>query len=692
MVAWALVASGYRDAEGALTGAVCLPIAIGIAIVVAGSGCGTSFQAFAGWVALALVGQAVTLQTIDAGRRLHFQHYQPLTGLWRTRPSLLAWIAIQTLIVGVALGQRTRAANGLRPAGVRPWQIAIAAILSLSTAATVSVSVPRYLAELAFAISLQLLGVATIVAVASAFPGGALDAVRRGVDRLAGTAGIETRVAALVTIVAAVLNICSYQRHPHVEDEVADLLQARYMAKGMLTMPAPPVPEAFDVEQMYFEQDRWWAPIPPGWPAALAVGVVAGVPWLINPLLGGAAVLLAFAILRRVYDRRIAAIGVCLLAVSPWYVFLSMSFMTHMLTLTLALLAAVFVAWARETGRARWALAAGVSLGLMVLARPLDAVIAAAVLGLWSIGFGGTRLKPSAVAALVAGTAAVGSLTFPYNQHLTGDPLVFPINAYFEKYWGHNSNAYGFGADRGANWPIDPNPGHSPLDALINANLNTFSLNTDLFGWTTGSLIFIAMFLCSRATSHSDRLMMAVMAVVFAAHFFYYFSGGPDFGARYWFLMAVPLIALTVRGIEWLAQAAGPRVFVAVLVLSAMAVVDYFPWRAIDKYYRYLDMRPDIRELASTHAFDGGLVLIRGRRGPDYGSAAVENPVDLTSPAPIYAWDRSAEVRAALLRAFPNRPVWIVEGPTITKAGYRVVQGPLPAAAVTAQTWHPPSD
>src|SRR5262245_21000228 len=101
-------------------------------------------------------------------------------------------------------------------------------------------------------------------------------------------------------------------------------------------------------------------------------------------------------------------------------------------------------------------------------------------------------------------------------------------------------------------------------------------------------------------------------------------------------------------------------------------------------------MGPVVRELARHHGFDGGLVLIRGKRGPDYGAAAVENPVDLTSPAPIYVWDRSPEVRAAVLRAFPNRPVWIVDGPTITKAGYRVVQGPLTAAAVTAQRWGPP--
>ena len=54
--------------------------------------------------------------------------------------------------------------------------------------------------------------------------------------------------------------------------------------------------------------------------------------------------------------------------------------------------------------------------------------------------------------------------------------------------------------------------------------------------------------------SRDDRLMIAVIAAVFIAHFFYYFSGGPDFGARYWFLMLIPLGALTARGISALKE------------------------------------------------------------------------------------------------------------------------------------------
>jgi hypothetical protein len=694
LAVWAARSPWFRGADGALTGSVCLPIASSVALVLVGFGLATPYRRFAVWTAVALVGQAVTLQMIDAGRRLHYQHFETIALLWQTQPWLLAWAAVQAVAVAVALGRHARTAAVVMRGSIRAWQFLAVAILSLSTAATVSASVGRYVAELAFAACLQLLGIATIALVALAFPDRHLDDFRRRWDRVFGAPDatapttpwrpdrVAWSAAAFVTIVAASLSLFSYQRHPHVEDEVADLIQARYMARGMLAMPAPPVPAAFDVEQMYFEPDRWWSPVPPGWPATLAIGVALGAPWLVNPILGGVDVLLAFLVLLDLYGRRTARLGVILLALSPWYVFLGMSFMTHGATLTAALLAAVGVIQARRTGRLRWGLVAGCALGYLVLIRPLDAVVVAGCLTLWSLGIGGARLKVAPFAALVAATAAIGSLTLLYNAHLTGDPWVFPINAYFDKYWGPHSNAYGFGPDRGAGWPIDPNPGHGPIDALINANLNTFMINVDLFGWCTGSLLFAALFVCSRSMGRSDTLMVATMAAVFTAYAFYWFSGGPDFGARYWFVMIVPFVALTAQGIEWLARTpAGPRAHVAVLVLSTLAVANYFPWRAIDKYYHYLGMRPDIRELASQHRFDGALVLIRGPRGPDYASAAIENPVDLTSQSTIYVRDLNPETRAAVLRAFPNRAVWIVEGPTVTKSRYRVVEGPIPPTA-----------
>jgi hypothetical protein len=290
---------------------------------------------------------------------------------------------------------------------------------------------------------------------------------------------------------------------------------------------------------------------------------------------------------------------------------------------------------------------------------------------------------------LVAGAILVGGLVFPYNRYLTGKISVFPVNAYLDQRFGVNSNAYGFGPDRGMGWEIDPNPGHSPIDALINANLNTFSINIELFGWGMGSLLLAAWLVLSGRYQKSDFFMMAAIAAIFAVFFFYYFSGGPDFGARYWYLMIVPLVVLSVRGIQNLVDGDGSglalqspaslRLVSTVLILSLSALLVYVPWRATDKYFHYLNVQPGVLALARQNNFGESLVLVQGDNHPDYTSAAIYNPLDLNARTTIYAWDRDESTRRSLLEIYSDRKVWVIKGPTLTSDGYQVVEGPIPA-------------
>lgn len=445
-------------------------------------------------------------------------------------------------------------------------------------------------------------------------------------------------------------------------------------------MPAPSVPEAFEVYLMAVKGDQWYPVPPPGWSIILAVGAFFGVPWLVNPFLAGLNLLLIYLLLRQLYSPRTARIAVFLLAFSPWYLFLGMSFMTHVFALTCALLSALAVVRARRDGKSVWAWLGGFALGMVMLVRPLEAVAMAGLLGLWSIGLGGKRLKISGIAGLVLGSMIVGGGGLLYNAALTGNPLEFPINAYLDRQFGVNSNALGFGPDRGMGWAIDPNPGHSPIDALINTNLNISTLNTELFGWSIGSFLLIAVFFCLAKFQRSDYLMLAVVVVIYGLHFFYYFSGGPDFSARYWFLMIAPLLALTARGVQLLAKTfaeAGFRLFAVITALCLMTVINFIPWRAVDKYHNFRGMRPDIRYLAEKHNFGRSLILVQGNQHPDYDSAMVYNPINLQADAPVYAWDRDASTREKLLAAYSDRPVWIVKSPSLTGRGYEISAGPL---------------
>jgi len=200
---------------------------------------------------------------------------------------------------------------------------------------------------------------------------------------------------------------------------------------------------------------------------------------------------------------------------------------------------------------------------------------------------------------------------------------------------------------------------------------------------------FIAI-LRGAALRRQDWWFIVAIAAVVGAHSFYWFSGGPDFGARYWYLIIVPCCALLARSLGRLddSVAGSTRPATAVrsvaLLLMLSSLVVYVPWRANGKYWHYRGMRSDIRQLAAQRHFGRSLVLVRGARHPDYASAAIYNPIDLHADAPIYAWDASEGIRADLLDAYPDRPVWIVDGPTLTGGAYRVVAGPLSPNAVPA--------
>lgn len=648
------------------------------------------------WFLLAIAGQLASVVLVRAGNAVGYQHYDLLALL--ATPA--RWIAVVVLVLQslavAAFGRETlRAMREWLSRNFRPMTAALLIACVVLTAATISRSIRFFGAELLLATFVQFLALATLLSAVRAVSPPAIDRWRARFDRLLGDDAeprliwrdpIAARVALWSFGVAAVLAFVVYQRHPHIPDEVSYLLQARYFARGMIAMPLPPVPEAFNLDLMTYEPERWFSPFPPGWPVVLALGVRLSVPWLVNPALNALCVLLACALLSALHGRRTARLGAILLGVSPWFIWMGMNLMSHALALAAMLAAALGVAAAEARGRSMFAWLGGLACGVVSIVRPLEGLAVAAVVGFWSLGVRGRRFRLAPSVAFTAGTLMSGALVLPYNRALTGSSTTFPVMAYMNRYYPPGSNDLGFGPNRGLGWVgLDPFPGHGALDVLVNANFNLFSSNIELFGWSIGSLGVLAAFLLSRTARHrrSDRMHVSMIAVVIGMHSFYWFSGGPDFGARYWYLILVPCVALTARAIDWLGspnavQRTRTQLFFAAAVASAMVV--FVPWRAIDKYWHYRGMRPDVRELAAERGFGRSIVFVRGQRHPDFASAATYNPIDLTTDAPVYVWDSSPLVHEKVLRAYPDRPVWILEGPSITKHGFRVGAGPLPAA------------
>ncbi len=682
---WALASRPLLDAQGDLTTAFAFVPSLAVAFITLGGISLRAWRRFSLWLALAIVGQAAALQLINAGKQIHYQHYRGweylLTG---AHPVIQAVLLIQLLCVLVGIAPWAGRIIAFVRDRVGIWgSLALAAMVAATTA-TVSREIGFYAGEIALGASVQLLSLGNIFLVAATMPESLVNRIgsvfSADSDETARPRFLRTfsiAAALWVFVAAGALSWFSYERFPHIADEVVYLYPARYFAAGMLTMPSPPVSEAFEMDLMTDDGERWYSPVPPGWPAVLALSVSLGAPWLVNPLLAALGILLLSFLVERVYDPGTARLAVFLAATSPWYLFLAMSFMTQTATLTMALFGAAALVVAMERRSFPWGLAVGLATGFVALIRPLDGVIVAGALGLAILLRCRGLLRWKMLVAATIGGTFLAAAHLAYNQHLTGSPLNFPLNAYFDAKYGEGVNDLGFGPDRGIGWEIDPYPGHGLRDVIVNTQLNTSTMNTELHGWAVGSLLTIALLFLVGRPRVVDWYLLVLVGTVVGLYSLYWFSGGPDFGPRYWFLAFLSLITLSARGISTFANRMSSRRAVAAgVMLAAMAVVNYLPWRSVDKYFHYRGMRPDLCRTDVASHFGRGLVLIRGEQFPDYMSAATCNPIDFSADQPIFAWNRGARVREQLATAFPDRPIWVLEGPSRTGGGFEIVEHP----------------
>lgn len=691
LIVWASLSGYFRDDENILTAGFCLPLAVGFALILNGSLINSRLKTFAFWSGLLLVGQAATLQMIDAGRLIHFQHYRSFKELINEDFLFLLIFLLQIGFVLFGISERFGQIRNWFDKNFARWQLLLIALFLTISGAAVTPNISIYLTDLFFAAVVQFVNLANIGLAVLSVPKNSISALTKKLDRFFsesknGTIKLDrfSVIAAVwVVVLAGTLSYFVYENHPHVPDETQYLFQARNMTAGQLTSAPPLVPEAFAMYMVPYSDDRWYGIFPPAYPAILAAGMTLGAQWLVNPLLAGLCVLLTYIFFQQIYSRRFARIGVLLLCCAPWFVFMAMSFMSHIFTLFCALTAAVLLNKSIAGKKIFYAFGAGLFIGIVSLIRPLDGLIVALLLGVWTLfSCKSWREKITTSVALVLGTIVTASIIFPYNKAITGSAALLPMDAYYAKYFWKDVMALGFGANRGIVWGIDAFPGHSPFEALINAALNIFSLNVELLGWGCGSLLLTIFLILTGRLRKKDFWAVGAVVLIVGCYSLYWYSGGPDFGARYWFLCIIPLIALTVRGIEAISKKFGdsefnPRIILAVFTLCAASLLCYLPWRATDKYFHYLEMQPGIRELTKNRNFGRSLVLIRGQEHPDYQSAWIYNPLNFEGDAPIFAWDKNEEIRHSLLSAYSDRQVWIVEGPTRTESGYKIVQGPI---------------
>lgn len=474
------------------------------------------------------------------------------------------------------------------------------------------------------------------------------------------------------------------ERIPHVQDSVTYLFQAQTLARGQLSAPAPPVPEAFEQEFLLVRDGRWFGKYPPGYPALLALGVLPGAPWLVNPLLAVLTVALLWALARRLYPRArlLAPLSAALPLISPFFLFLSGSHMAHSAELFwMALFMTLWLAALRRPANLLAVAGAGAAFGALFLTRQLSAVAAALPFLLLSLLWRMARdrsgritlLRRLAPAALAAAPFLL--LLFAHQWLLTGDPWQDPRLLFWE--YDH----LGFGQDIGEGqnaftlvetpeglaqvWyddPSQPARGHSLARGLYNVQRNWLALERDLFGWLPAfSVAFIWLAFLLYKPPWQDWALLLLFTTLTGAYILYW-ADGVSYGPRYLFVTLPALFLLTARGAQqlaaWLGGQSGKLAVASLLFLLAAGAAIVNGPRYLQHYQEYNFVSRDALSLLEQQTQKPALVFVEpGADWWRYGALFSANTPWLDGPI-VVARDLDPRTNRRLISHFPERHVY----------------------------------
>ena len=253
----------------------------------------------------------------------------------------------------------------------------------------------------------------------------------------------DTALAAVAALAAALVFFVAHEFFPYHSinhDEGVYLQQAAMLLEGRLWLE-PPVPDAVRPWFFLAEDGRLYPKYSPVTAAIFAPGLALGLPRAVLAVVAAAIAALVGLLGREAYDGRVGVVAAALVATSPLFVFTSATFLSYAPTTALNLLFALAYVRAHRRASTRYAALAGVAVGLAFFARPYTAVLFALPFvghACCSLGSVWRRRSPGVdpwpVTRRLCVVAALGSVfvgvTLGYNWLVTGDPLLFPYEAF----------------------------------------------------------------------------------------------------------------------------------------------------------------------------------------------------------------------------------------------------------------------
>lgn len=452
----------------------------------------------------------------------------------------------------------------------------------------------------------------------------------RGGALLARWALVAGCVAVALSLAAAFL---VEQHFPSSADEFAYLFEAETFDAGRLWNPAPVGGAALSPLYIWVHAGRWAAQYPPGWPGLLALWREVGLDvWSLGPALLAPTLVALYRLVRRRAGSEAAGLAVIVFGFAPFTTFNAGSLFSHMLAAALVTAALACVAARSDGAGPRFALAAGLLIGLLGITRSLTAAV---ILVPVAVHLVHRRDWRSLALIAAAGAPFVIGLLW-YQWRITGDPMK-PVY-YFS---GRNVDHLYF--DR---------------DSIKTGVIETWKRSIDLSLWTSSVLpILWLVTLTDKLVSRNLDFVDVVFPLGVLAFIFYPFVAGNKFGPRYYFDF-FPCLVYTVcsnrAGHEKRLWKRSNR------ALMATGIFGLLLWPFLAMSFRTISTeRQDLYRSVETARLHDALVCIVFGTGVKLimpGHDLVRNDIDAAGPV-LYT-DCGGTTLARLARLYPDRQIW----------------------------------
>jgi hypothetical protein len=427
---------------------------------------------------------------------------------------------------------------------------------------------------------------------------------------------------------------------PNSGDEYAYYFQAQIFAAGKLFAPAPPSDKLI-TDKMILYDGKWFVQYPPGWPAFLSIGMLIGMPWIINPIFSTITLLVLYFISKELYDDNVALKSIFLLIISPFFILTSASYFSHPTALFFSSLFLYFFFQARKTNNTGYYHILGmISLAILAYIRTYTAFLFV----IPYFGYLITRREiKNLVIVLIVGSAALIPL-FLYNSILTGDPISLGYQLYSP------SDRPGFGVG-----------GYTP--SMIPGKALNMLFEFCIF-FPAIILIPLYLFRSDFYEKKENIFLLCIFLSVFIGFLLYKGTGGDRFGPRYLYETLSCITPLCTGGLSSLPKLRNPMkgLKITLPVVFLISLIVFSIGSFIDRsvyYFNYINDRKQIFDIIEHETPVNSIIFIAEDNlpAPFYSEFFCRNDPFLKER--IYAPHTTIEDDLRIANMFPERTPFI---------------------------------